>query len=307
MPQSRALVDCDPGVDDALALCAALGGKHVDIQAVTTVFGNVAVRQATRNAARLLRLIPSGASVQLAEGSEHPLTGSRLPRRPLHGHDGLGDVDVPVVPIPRSLPESTPLITSLAAAGSLDMLVALAPLTNVAHAFATAPKALRSVRSVTVVGGALSTDAEHATEFNVASDPAAARCVLGAQLSLRWVPLGVSGRALFDAASLASFERAHGRGPAGRAIAALLGYVIRRRGDGGRAACPDAVGMALALDPSLGTWRQRRLALEGRARTGRVCIEPGVPNVQLCEAINDDGVAAALWNAWGRLADAATV
>jgi inosine-uridine nucleoside N-ribohydrolase len=299
------LVDCDPGIDDALALCVLIAHDRAALQAVTTVFGNVPVRQATRNAVRLLHAVAPSRPVQLAEGSEHPLIGSRLPRRALHGHDGLGGLEIPIVPVPRALPQSTPLMTQLAAAGAIDTVVALGPLTNVAHAFASAPKALRTLRSVAAVAGVLTEPGDAATEFNLASDPAAARCVLGGQLSLRWVPVGISGRPLLEAEALDAFERRHRTG-AGRTIAALVRYLLRHRGDGQRAACPDAVGMALALDPSLGRWRQRRLALEGRARTGRVCVEPGVPNVQLCEAIDETAVAASLWTAWGRAAGAAT-
>jgi len=198
------------------------------------------------------------------------------------------------------------MIASLLKARALDGLITLGPLTNVAHAFATTPKAMQALQSVVVTGGVVAGGAVHATEFNVASDPSAARCLLGARLALRWVPMNASGEELFDAASVNAFEQTHGGSEVGRVIVALLRYLIRHRGDGERAACPDAVAMALALDPSLGRWRQRRIGLEGRARTGRLCVEPGLPNVQLCESIDRDGVVAALWAAWGQAARRST-
>ncbi|HIA75530.1 MAG TPA: ribonucleoside hydrolase RihC, partial [Dehalococcoidia bacterium] len=41
------IIDCDPGVDDAAALFLALSHKNLEIQAITTIFGNVGLQQTT--------------------------------------------------------------------------------------------------------------------------------------------------------------------------------------------------------------------------------------------------------------------
>ena len=66
---------------------------------------------------------------------------------------------------------------------------------------------------------------------------------------------------------------------------------------------PDAVAAALALQPSLGVWRQRRLVVEGRARSGRLQVEPGVPNAQVCEQVHTERVVELLVESWMRLID----
>ena len=85
-------------------------------------------------------------------------------------------------------------------------------------------------------------------------------------------------------------------------IAALLSCTARTRDRGG-AVVPDAVALALAVDPTLGVWRVRRLVLERRTRLGRLGVEAGVPNAQLCEAVDAHRVLAMLWSLWSRLAE----
>ena len=48
------IYDCDPGVDDGMAIILALNSKKVDIKGITTVFGNSPVTKTTLNALRIL-------------------------------------------------------------------------------------------------------------------------------------------------------------------------------------------------------------------------------------------------------------
>ena len=305
----RVLVDCDPGIDDALALYALLASDAVSVQGITTVFGNVTVRQATRNVARLLRLLARTPVPRLAEGSDQPLVGSRLPRRLTHGHDGLGDVDIPLASVPRPLQESTSLVTDLLSAGALDTVIALGPLTNVAHAFASVPKLLRQLRAISVMGGIIvEGTGSTATEFNIASDPAAVRCVLGSQVLLRWVPMNVAAAGLIIQQDVDRFQTTYGSTPLGQGIASLLSYAVRARSgtEAGAASLPDAVAAVLVIDPSLGVWCQRRLVLERQTRSGRLRVEPGLPNAEVCEGLNVKRLRERLWGLWGRLVRANT-
>jgi inosine-uridine nucleoside N-ribohydrolase len=142
-----------------------------------------------------------------------------------------------------------------------------------------------------------------ATEFNLASDPAAARCLLQSRSPLRWVPLNVATSPTVLPDAVERFQATHGRGVLGQTIVRLLSHVIRMRATEQGAAIPDAVAMALTLDPSLGTWRQRRLTVEGRSRSGRLRHEVGLPNAQVCEAVDRRRILELLWSLWARLAD----
>ncbi|MCE2517816.1 MAG: nucleoside hydrolase, partial [Alphaproteobacteria bacterium] len=46
----KVIIDTDPGIDDAMAIHYACADKRLDVLGLTTVFGNVWVEQATRNA-----------------------------------------------------------------------------------------------------------------------------------------------------------------------------------------------------------------------------------------------------------------
>lgn len=296
----RVLVDCDPGIDDALALYAAFGSEGTAVKGITTVFGNVMVGQATRNLARILRAVPH-QKVSFGEGAEQPLIGSRLPRRMIHGQDGLGDC-LPMASAPRSAAGASRLIANLIQKNVLNSIVALGPLTNIARAFAVSAKAMRRLASIVVMAGFLP-EASIASEFNLASDPSAGRCLLGGSLPLRWVTLNVAQSVFILKSEVEQFFKAQAAAPAVEAIAKLLFSGIRLRGDGHQAAFPDAVAMALALEPSLGRWRSCRLGLEGRLRTGRLVREPGIPNAQLCVAVDATKVRQFLWASWNRLVE----
>ena len=51
----RMIIDCDPGVDDAVAIMMALSQPSVDLQAVTCVAGNTSIDNVLRNALSVLR------------------------------------------------------------------------------------------------------------------------------------------------------------------------------------------------------------------------------------------------------------
>ena len=302
----RLLIDCDPGIDDALALYALLGRPVVAIQGITTVFGNVTVGQATRNVARLWQLAGARPLPRVGEGAEQPLAGSRLPRRAIHGRDGLGDLEIPLAPLPQPLFESTALITECLRTHALDGIVALGPLTNVAHAFASAPRLLSRVSSIVVMGGVVAENKQPAaTEFNLASDPAAARCLLGSKAVLRWVPLHSAASVVFQEEAIEGFRAAHKTNRLAVTMAKFLSYSAHARPGAGGAVLPDTVAIALALEPSLGEWRQRRLVLEDRTRSGRLRIEAGVPNAQVCERVDAQGVMKLLWELWTRCVEQA--
>ena len=48
--QQKLIIDTDPGIDDAMAIHYAFAHPGLDVLGLTTIFGNVFVPQATRNA-----------------------------------------------------------------------------------------------------------------------------------------------------------------------------------------------------------------------------------------------------------------
>jgi len=183
------IIDCDPGIDDALALFLAAGSTDaLNLLSVTCVAGNRPVETTALNACRLLD-IAGCPSVPVYAGAARPLSGVEAKCNLVHGEDGLGSVMLPLSRQPEAEHAADHLVRMLLErpAGSLT-LVAIGPLTNLALAEQNHPGLLRRARSVLVMGGAV-TCAGNITpqaEFNFYADPDAAQLVLmaGAQLTL---------------------------------------------------------------------------------------------------------------------------
>jgi len=281
----RLLIDCDPGIDDALALYAALGSRGVRVRGVTTVFGNVSVRQATRNVVRALQFVPHIPAVPMAQGAAAPWSGRRRARRQSgHGRDGLGDLGIPSAVLTRAVGDGTRLIVEQITRGSIDELIALGPLTNVAQALRQATPRVRRASTVVVSAGG---------EFNLASDPAAARWLLRSGARVRWIPVQMTASVVMPKREVRAFRRTYRSSRLGRVMARWLAY---------RATIPDAIAMALSIAPSMGRWRARRLvvASDRRGQRGRLRREPGASNALVCEHVDAARVRAWLWRAWAR-------
>ena len=66
------IIDCDPGVDDAIALMLALRSPELDVQAITTVAGNVPLALTQRNARQICELL-GRRDVPIYAGCPRPL------------------------------------------------------------------------------------------------------------------------------------------------------------------------------------------------------------------------------------------
>ena len=130
----KVLLDCDPGIDDALAIAFACGHPDLDLCAVTTVAGNVGLAQATANALCVLELA-GRPDVPLAEGSAAPLLRPHVDARDVHGDSGLGRAWLPPARARPVDADATDLIIdTIGAAPGEITLVATGPLTNIALA-----------------------------------------------------------------------------------------------------------------------------------------------------------------------------
>ena len=126
------LVDTDTASDDAVALIMALRSPEAEVVGITTVAGNVEVRQASRNALYTAELC--GANVPVFTGAEKPLKRAHQSADWFHGKDGLGDHGYAA---PRREPEKLAAwdaIVELVEAHPGLVMVTLGPLTNVALA-----------------------------------------------------------------------------------------------------------------------------------------------------------------------------
>lgn len=256
------IIDTDPGVDDAFAICLAAASPEAELRAVTTTFGNVDLATTTANARRVLGLLGRD-DVPIGRGAEVPLVHPVSERAEhVHGDDGLGGCSgafTPLAPEPVGRAQDV-LAATLEAAREPVTLAAIGPLTNVALLLATRPDLADRIGRLVVMGGSLGGgNVTRAAEFNVWSDPEAARRVLVEEpalhgLAVTLVPLDLTHAVGVDHDWLTALADA---GPVGAALAATrLDYVERvRRGEAageagpGRVAIHDALALLEAIVP----------------------------------------------------------
>lgn len=175
------ILDTDGGVDDAQALYMLIAGGRVPV-AVTTVFGNVTLQDATANMVALLNL--AGVDVPVHAGAERPLNGAVIDARHVHGAAGLGTAARPVT-VRKAAGHDAALflrdtLRAAADAGRRVDVLMIGPFTNLALALRLDPGIVAGIGQLTVMGGTLHGrgNTTPAAEFNICADPEAAQIVL---------------------------------------------------------------------------------------------------------------------------------
>jgi purine nucleosidase len=280
------LIDCDTGIDDALALLLACASPDASIRAVTCVAGNVDARQVAVNTRAVLELAGRG-DVEVALGREVPLLRSLVTTPETHGGKGLGDATLPPPAREPSARHAADLIIeeALARPGELTLLT-LGPMTNLAVAVLREPTLPKLLRRLVLMGGAYGTagNTTPVSEWNVAVDPEAMAVVLRAWSAdgpVAWgdeppprplaLGLDVTEQARFLPEHLDRLAARAGCAPDGTRVEgsgtrdAIVGFVadalayyfrFHETFDGFRGAfIHDPLALAAALDPTLVTTR----------------------------------------------------
>lgn len=186
------LIDTDPGIDDAVAIALALAEPDVEVIGITTVGGNTGLENTTRNALRLLEFL-GRTDIPVASGYGQPY--QRVAKAPaaegVHGTDGLGGSDLPD-PVTEvvSTDSSKFLSEKIRSSAQPVTLVALGPLTNIAHLVDADPDIVNFIDRFVIMGGAARTgNVTPVAEFNIWHDPEAAKRVFNSGLEVVMVGL----------------------------------------------------------------------------------------------------------------------
>lgn len=256
----RVFVDCDPGIDDAVALAYLAARPGIEIVGVGAVFGNNGVDTTADNALRLLELYGRGG-VPVARGAARPVArpfaAAPRPAVHVHGPNGLGGVELPPPAHAVVAESAAELLVGLCrrSPGEIDVL-AVGPLTNLALALALEPGLPGLVGRLVVMGGALRVPGNITpwAEFNVHSDPEAAEAVFAAGFDMDLVALDVTMKAVATEAWLEELARVPGE-RARRTSAFLDFYADWYAGVFGVRQCAmhDPLAAAVLADPELVT------------------------------------------------------
>jgi purine nucleosidase len=220
----KVIYDTDPGVDDAMALLFLHAHPEIDLLGVTTIFGNASIETTTRNALFLKREwnipcpVAKGASITL-----DPARHERPWPTFVHGHNGLGDIEVPEtidLPIdPR--PAYQFIIDTIRANPGEVRLVAVGRMTNLALALQHDPEIAGLVKDVVIMGGSFYVpgNVSPVAEANIHGDPEAADVILTAAWKVVVIGLDVTAITTMSRSYLADMARAGG--PAVKLLDAL--------------------------------------------------------------------------------------
>lgn len=184
----KVIIDTDPGHDDAMAVMLAIKSNALDILALTTVCGNSTIENTTRNARYILNLLKRN-DIPVYSGANKSLKRDLI-QAVVHGKSGLEGID----------PQNDPKLTGNASEKIIELvksnpneitLVTLGPLTNIALAIQKNPSAMKKVREIVSMGGAIRVpgNKNRVAEFNFFVDPEAAKIVFDFPVKKVLIPL----------------------------------------------------------------------------------------------------------------------
>ena len=268
----RIILDCDPGVDDAVAILLALASPELDILGITLVSGNVALADVCENGRRIVAL--SGRKdVKLFSGCPKPLV-----RQQLFGkYAEIGAFSDAIVPREKAAIETMHAVSFIAdaarqaaASGDKITLCCTGPLTNVALAIIQDEEVAAGIARIVMMGGAFRALGNRApwAEYNILADPHAAEAVFTSGIEVVMLPLDVTFDVLMTGEHLSKLRAQ--AGAVGEVLAALI--TSHDRSDVARFGRPggpmhDPTVIAWLLAPELFKLRPAAVGVECRGDT----------------------------------------
>ena len=293
----KLVLDCDPGLDDAVAILVA--AHYAELVGITTVAGNVGIDRTTRNALAVAQI--AGLDVPVHRGAGSPLGDTPVDGSRIHGETGLGNA---VLPEPDRSEASDDAVGYLCdTARSVDdlHLLAIGPLTNVALALQRDPDLRSHLAGLTIMGGSASAgNITSVAEFNIWADPEAAAIVFEKAAPLTMVGLDVTNKVVFGAEETARM-RAAGT-PAAALAADVTDFLSDRfRQYVAQSVVPlhDATAVIAATHPHLFERSRHPVAVEVQGEITRGMTVADLRPPALIEAIGPGGVPASdvVWSA----------
>ncbi|MBR0473797.1 MAG: nucleoside hydrolase [Erysipelotrichaceae bacterium] len=181
------VIDCDPGVDDALAIVLANACPELEVKAINPVAGNVPYSSTSENTLRLVDYL--GMDCRVGKGADRPLLLERFTAGKVHGLDGLGGYVLPKGSKDFDEKNAWDVLyeEAVKAKGELELII-LGPCTNVAIALKAYPELENLIKSVTLMAGTRGKGNTNLfAEFNVRVDPHATQIVLDSKIKEKYM------------------------------------------------------------------------------------------------------------------------
>jgi purine nucleosidase len=264
------IIDCDPGVDDAVMLMMALASPALDVRAITTVAGNVPLHLTSRNA-RMMCQIMDRTDVPVFAGCPRPILRAPVTAEDFHGESGIAGLDPFEPDTPLARPHAVMQLIDMlqAAAPGEYTVVVTGPLTNIAAALVMAPDIARGIAQLVIMGGADTAGGNitpHA-EFNLFADPHAGAVVFDSGVPAAVLNLDVTHTVRAEPERVAAIRALPGERPAIMAKLLDAANTLEARWKGGQ--------MTPMHDPSTIAYMLAPDLFAGHAARVSVVTEPG--------------------------------
>lgn len=197
MKKIPVIIDCDPGLDDAVAIFLALSSDRIDVRAITAVAGNQTVDKTLNNVLKLLNAA-GRLDIPVGRGASRPLVQHQQYLADyVHGESGLGRTELPLPdPMPPVSTAFDLLVKILETSEEKVTICPIGPLTNLAHLFIVRPDLKARIERLSIMGGAASCgNITPVAEFNIYADPEAADVVFASGVPIVMSGLDVTHRA----------------------------------------------------------------------------------------------------------------
>ncbi len=194
----KVIIDCDPGVEDAVAIALSLFDPRLDVVALTAVAGEVPADQASRNIQVIIEQLdpprfPRVGSAQSFENAPGAAT------RSTSGDDGLAGLSRDVSLLVHQHSSEKILGDEIRNEPELTTVLCLGPLTNIARAFKRDPALESTIGRIIMLGGSVAGvgNVTPAAEFNMYYDPESARQIFRSATTKTLIPLDVTRQVTF--------------------------------------------------------------------------------------------------------------
>ena len=220
-------MDCDPGIDDGIALAyAAAHQDEIELLAVTTFAGNQTIDKVTKNALELVDFY--GLKVPVARGQERPLVKEVIHAEEFPGETGLGHCVLPETGTKAASDNAVFFIREILddlPEGQQVTFIETAPMTNLALLLRVFPEVKDKIRRIVFMGGAVKGgNVTPAAEFNIYADPEAAKIVFEAGIPL--VMCGLDATMKCNLTRNQIMKLCQSGNPVARACGDMAGYVL---------------------------------------------------------------------------------
>lgn len=177
MERKRVIIDCDPGIDDSLALMLALNSPELEVVGITIVCGNVPVELGFENAKKILKLM-NRLDIPIYKGEEKPLKREYVSAQDTHGMDGLGESAIALVEGYEKQRDAVTYLEETLSRESIS-IIALGPMTNLARLLERNEELVGHIEEMVSMGGNFRShgNCSPVAEYNYWCDPDAAAYV----------------------------------------------------------------------------------------------------------------------------------